>query len=145
MDRIRRKEHRLKFYNYSTSNYYFITINTYKKQNIFGRIENDTMLYNDLGKKLQEVCNNVYNDIKVKMICFQIMPNHIHFIIELIKDGGIKLSNAISYFKSTATKTVGVKKLWDRGYYDRVIRDEKEFVNVYNYILNNPYRDKYKW
>lgn len=142
---MKRKEHRLKTYDYSKANFYFITINTYKKQNIFGKIENNKMLYNDIGKLTNEICCNIYDNVKIKMICYQIMPNHIHFIIELIKDGDIKLANAISYFKSTISKKVKLKSLWDRGYYDRVIRDEKEYQNVFNYIINNPYRDKYKW
>ena len=145
MSEVRRKEHRLKYYDYSKSNYYFITINTYDKKDIFGVIENDKMIFNDAGNKLNELVPTIFDNGKAEIVVFQIMPNHIHFILEIKKDGAIKLSSAIGYFKSIATKELKIKPLWTRGYYDRVIRDEKEYNNEYNYIVNNPYRDKYKW
>lgn len=145
MSEVRRKEHRLKFYDYSKSNLYFITINTYNKEDFFGIIENDKMILNDSGSKLNKLFTSIFDNGKADIIVYQIMPNHIHFILEIKKDGAIKLSSAISYFKSIVTKELGIKQLWTRGYYDRVIRDEEEYYNVYNYIVNNPYRDKYKW
>ena len=93
-----------------------------------------------------DISKNILDKDKAEFLCFQIMPNHIHFIIELKKDGGIELKNIISYFKSTVSRNIKkIKPLWDRGYFDRVIRDEKEYNNVVKYILDNPYRDKYKW
>ena len=145
MSEVRRKEHRLKFYDYSKANMYFITINTYNKEDVFGIIDNDKMILNDVGSKLNELFTTIFDNGKAEVIVYQIMPNHVHFILELKNDGDIKLSSAVSYFKSSITRKIGIKPLWMRGYYDRVIRDEKEFNNVYNYIVNNPYRDKYKW
>ena len=145
MSEVRRKEHRLKFYDYSKANLYFITIDTYDKKDIFGVVKDDKMKFNSVGKLLNENYDKVFDNGKAEIVCFQIMPNHIHFILELKKDGDISLSSAISYFKASMTKKLGIKPLWMRGYFDRVIRDEKEFNNVYNYIINNPYRNKYKW
>ena len=114
-------------------------------EHIFGVVENDKMIFNDAGNKLNELVPTIFDNGKAEIVVFQIMPNHIHFILEIKKDGAIKLSSAIGYFKSIVTKELKIKPLWTRGYYDRVIRDEKEYNNVYNYIINNPYRDKYKW
>ena len=145
MSEVRRKEHRLKYYNYSKANLYFITIDTHNKQDKFGTIIDNKMKLNDAGKILNDNYKQIFDNGKAEIICFQIMPNHIHFILELKNDGDISLSGAISYFKSSVTRALDIKPLWMRGYYDRVIRNEKEFENVYNYIINNPYRDKYKW
>lgn len=145
MSEVRRKEHRLKYYDYSKANLYFITIDTYDKKDIFGIVKDNKMVLNDVGKTLNDTYNSVFDNGKAEIICFQIMPNHIHFILELKNDGDISLSGAVSYFKSCVTRRIGIKPLWMRGYYDRVIRDDREFENVYNYIINNPYRDKYKW
>lgn len=145
MDEVRRKEHRLKYYDYSKANLYFITIDTYDKKDIFGIIKDDKMILNNVGKILNDNYSLIFDNGKAEIICFQIMPNHIHFILELKNDGDITLPGAVSYFKASITKKIGIKPLWMRGYFDRVIRDEKEFKNVYNYIVNNPYRDKYKW
>ena len=129
MGEVRRKEHRLKYYDYSKANLYFITIDTYEKKDMFGIIKDDKMVLNDTGKVLNENYASVFDNGKAEIICFQIMPNHIHFIIELKNDGDMKLSGAVSYFKSCMTRKIGIKPLWMRGYYDRVIRDEKEFNN----------------
>lgn len=145
MSEVRRKEHRLKYYDYSKANLYFITIDTYDKKDIFGIVKDNKMVLNDVRKTLNDTYNSVFDNGKAEIICFQIMPNHIHFILELKNDGDISLSGAVSYFKSCVTRRIGIKPLWMRGYYDRVIRDDREFENVYNYIINNPYRDKYKW
>ena len=145
MNEARRKGHRLKFYDYSKANMYFITINTYNKQNVFGIVDNDKMILNDVGSKLNELFTTIFDNGKAEVMVYQIMPNHVHFILEIKHDGAIKLSSAIGYFKSICTKELGIKSLWARGYYDRVIRDEREYNNAFNYTINNPYRDKYKW
>lgn len=143
---MRRKDHRLKNYDYSTANFYFITINTKNRKHIFGSIKNNEMLYNENGNLVNEILPNIFDNGKVEIICYQIMPNHLHMIVKINKDGIIKLENAISYLKSTISrKVICEKPLWDRGYYDRVIRDDQEYKNVYNYIINNPYREKYQW
>jgi REP element-mobilizing transposase RayT len=139
-------KYRLKYFDYSSSNYYFITINTYKKEKYFGKIVNNEMIYNNNGKIVLSEKDIIFDKNVIEIMCFQLMPNHIHMIIELKKDGKIELKNAISYFKSILTRKINdIDKLWARGYYDRVIRNEKEYRNIYNYIINNPYMDKYKW
>ena len=81
MSEVRRKEHRLKYYDYSKSNYYFVTINTYDKKDIFGVVENDKMIFNDAGNKLNELVPTILDNGKAEIVVFQIMPNHIHGII----------------------------------------------------------------
>ena len=104
MSEVRRKEHRLKYYDYSKANLYFITIDTYEKKDMFGIIKDDKMVLNDNGKLLNENYGSVFDNGKAEIICFQIMPNHIHFILELKNDGDITLSGAVSYFKSCITR-----------------------------------------
>ena len=138
--------YRLKNYDYSQKNFYFITINTYKKSKYFGQIINNEMVCNRYGDIVLEEKDNIFDSNTIDIVCFQLMPNHLHMIVEFKVNGAIKLKNAVSYFKSYLTRKVkDINPLWSRGFYDRVIRDEKEFENVYKYILNNPYMDKYKW
>lgn len=55
----------------------------------------------------------------------------------------LPLSNIIGAFKTTSSKLIHQKGLinfhWQRSFYDRIIRDEKELNNAQNYILANPY------
>lgn len=81
------------------------------------------------------------------------MPNHIHMIIQINgKDGALPLHDVIRTFKSfTAVQCNKIDylkhtKLWQRNYYEHVIRNEREYWMIYEYIENNPLNwkiDKY--
>jgi len=73
------------------------------------------------------------------MICFAIMPNHVHLLIKPLH----KLSMVMQRVKGTSAK--GINDMmgrrgasWEKNYYDKAIRDEKHFRVVYQYIKNNP-------
>ncbi len=95
----------------------------------------------------------VYKSIELDE--FIIMPDHIHCIL-IINDDNYKtldrtkmlLSNAIQQFKKISTmqlKEMGYKgKLWQRSFYDRIIRNEKELYMVRKYIRENPLRYELK-
>jgi putative transposase len=77
-----RKSIRLKEYDYTEPNWYYVTICTHNRQNIFGRVENNKMILNDYGKiakkewlKTKEIRKNIDLDYYV------VMPNHFHGII----------------------------------------------------------------
>ncbi|HRE40977.1 MAG TPA: transposase [Ignavibacteria bacterium] len=81
----KRKSIRLKDFDYSKEGLYFITICVHNHECLFGKIENDNLLLNELGK----VANNFWIEIpnhfpSVELHEFIIMPNHIHGIIEIV-------------------------------------------------------------
>ncbi|MBQ3145784.1 MAG: transposase [Clostridia bacterium] len=78
------------------------------------------------------------------------MPNHIHIIIQIT--GGQRrppLQRIIQRFKSATTNKYFMYnkgKLWQRNYYEHIIRNEKEYLLIKQYIQNNPLnweKDKY--
>jgi len=84
---------------------------------------------------------------------FVVMPNHIHGIIIVKNDATrkkrVSLPEIIRQYKSLTTKrySEGVRKhgwepferkLWQRNYYERIIRDDREFNIMHEYIKNNP-------
>lgn len=140
----KRKNIRIKEYDYSSKGMYFITICTNNNKNIFGNIIDFKMIFNEYGEQLNEILMS-FNNQKYKIDYYQIMPNHIHLIIELKNNGMIDLSNAISQIKSKSTNLLQYKNLWQKNYYERIIRDENEYNNIVNYIVENPYREKYNW
>ncbi len=84
---MKRRKNTLRFegYNYSNSGAYFITICSYKKENIFGDIENGLMHLNNIGKIIQDCWYQITeNNNNVKLDDFVIMPNHIHGIIRIV-------------------------------------------------------------
>ncbi len=75
------------------------------------------------------------------LIAFAIMPNHIHIVILPKK----KLSVIMKMLKGNSSiqinKILNKKGVfWAREYYDKVIRDEKQFYNTIEYVLNNPFK-----
>lgn len=72
---------------------------------------------------------------------YVIMPNHIHFIIKIGNTGqpaaAPTLSRIVNQFKGYVTKQTG-NSIWQKGFYDHVIRDEDDYLTKANYIENNP-------
>jgi putative transposase len=66
------------------------------------------------------------------------MPNHIHGIVLFFRAGHARpLPVVIGSFKSAVTRMAG-RPIWQRGYYDRVIRDDAELEALRQYIADNP-------
>lgn len=104
--------------------------------------------YGDIVQKYINSINNTYQDLN---ICnYVIMPNHIHFIVEIIEEDingssgtptptNAKIPFIISTFKRLTNKESKIK-LWQRNYYEHIIRNEKEYLRTLEYIEYNPLR-----
>ena len=149
----KRKINRLKSWNYSNNGGYFITICTDNRKHVLSKIcVGDGFPVPQLTKTGQIVDDYIKN-INLKYSCvtvseYVIMPNHIHLLL-LIDNNGTgnpspTVGNIIGWFKYNTTKSVNEKyktagnKLWQRSYYDHIIRDEKDYMEKLNYILSNP-------
>ncbi len=139
-----RKNIRLKEYDYSSKGLYFITICVREMKHMFGIISNNSMTLNKYGELIDGTISN-YKNNKYEVLFYQIMPNHIHLILKLKNNEIIQLSSVVSKLKSECTFKIGLKNVWQKGYYERVIRDQKEYDNIVRYISENPFRDKYQW
>ena len=106
-----------------------------------------------------EKTNQIRQNAKIEQ--YIIMPNHIHFILEIFDDnhkGTVPRAPTVEKFGKPTSKTVctivrylksGVTRiynqknkiniqLWQRGFYERIIRNEKEYFLICEYIKNNP-------
>ena len=146
----KRKPTRLKNYDYSQNGYYFITICTHNRKNILCNIVGEGLCalpsieltpIGEIVKQSIEYINNNYNDVSVDK--YVIMPNHIHLIIA-IKTGGhrdppLQVYDIIGRFKSFAdNKYDGA--LWQRSFHDHIIRDQTDYLKIWNYIDTNPHK-----
>ena len=73
-----------------------------------------------------------------EMECFSIMPNHLHLLFKEL--GG--LDNVMKSLKGESSVVMNKElgrsgKFWVSGYFDKLIRDDKHFSRVYEYIQNN--------
>ena len=145
-----RKYIRLKDYDYSNIGYYYITICINNRQNILGEINNSIVELNILGKIIEEEWLKLEGTYKnIKLDKYIIMPNHIHGIIVIKEKKKISIMNIIGGYKSITSrkcnKKIGIKnnKIWQRSYYERIIRNEKELYKIRKYIIENPLKNKY--
>ncbi len=133
----KRKNIRLQGYDYSSNGCYFITICTDKRKNLLSKIVGG----DDLGAP-KKIILKPYGKIVENYI---IMPNHIHLLI-LIDNYGLPrssaptISNIISALKRFTNHDCHYK-LWKRGYYDHIIRNQSDFEYHWNYIEYNALKE----
>lgn len=162
--RPQRKSIRLKEYDYSQPGAYFITLVTQGRICRFGEIENGEMILNAAGEMVQEQWLALPKRFPmIELGAFVVMSNHGHgnIIINenvnravgagLVPTRAPTLGDIVGAFKSITTVEYirGVKKmgwprfekrLWQRNYYEHIIRDQKDWERIHLYIEANPSR-----
>lgn len=150
-----RKTIRLIEYDYSNEGMYFITICTKDRKCLLSEIEEcrcDDLSSRCRGehcssflpkltakgkvvekyiKKIEEIYKNVELDEYV------IMPNHIHMILVINRKQNNTISNIIQQLKGKITKEIRYS-IWQKLFYEHIIRNEKEYLQTKEYIINNP-------
>lgn len=135
---------------------YFVTINTHNREHSFGEIVNDEMEFSSLGI----IANKYWNAIPeyhpfAELNTFTVMPNHIHGLVIINKPFEVPPLDAIARYgpqsgnlaaiirgyKSSVTSYARQEQLpfrWQARFHDHIVRDEEEYMKIYNYIINNP-------
>ncbi len=157
-----RRSIRLKDYDYSQAGAYFITICTQNRECLFGEIKDGQMRLNEMGKITAiEWENTSVLRPNIELDEWVVMPNHFHGIIIILDGRGTarraptaveqfgkpvsgSIPTIIRSFKSAVTKRINEyrqmvgAKLWQRNYWERIIRNETELNHIREYIHNNP-------
>lgn len=169
-----RRPIRLNEYDNSFPNWYYVTICTQDRRNLFGKI-----ILNEAGWIVDEEWIRTKKIRKhIDLDFYTIMPNHLHgiIIIEQSHDSNIingrgelnspsrdntgriqyaptkdkfnspshTLGAIVRGFKSSVTKRIrellsdSGLKVWQRNYYEHIIRNEIDLHNIRQYIANNP-------
>jgi putative transposase len=155
-DRPNRRTVRLQDYDYSNAGAYFITVCTYHKIETLGHITADRIVQSKEGEIVATVWRSIPDRFPgVDLDEYMLMPNHIHGIIMLpdryvqygsTATGNPSLGKIIAYFKYLSTKLINQyrnqigERMWQRNYYEHVIRDEHDLSTIREYIQNNPRR-----
>ena len=145
----KRKRLRLKNYDYSQAGYYFITICVKNRENILSKIENvgssnarPKNILTEEGKVIEKHIKEIeimYQNIVVDE--YIIMPNHIHMILIINQKEKVTISRIVQQLKGKITKKLKYS-VWQKLFYEHIIRNEKEYLLVKEYIKNNPYNWK---
>ncbi len=159
-----RKAIRLKQYDYSAPGKYFVTICAIDKMFIFGEINNTEMILNESGRIMEKVLLSIADRFtNVEIDVYSIMPNHVHLIISILPESEsvaraihelplqdakyrrrMSLPKIIGYLKMNSAKQINRIKdnsgsrVWQRNYYEHIMRNEKTFDEIYAYIQSNP-------
>ena len=149
MDYPQRKTIRLKNYDYSTPGYYFITVCAKDKKKLFGDVAAGDEFSQSLPvlcKHGETVCEQLeamrsfYSNIALEK--YVVMPNHVHMLLQVKAEQGTRpstLSAFVGTFKRFCSKGCG-EDLWQSRSYDHVVRNEKDYQRIWEYIDNNPTR-----
>ena len=160
----KRKDLRLKQYDYSSAGVYFVTICTKDRKRILsdiikpsvgvGALDDPQIQLKPIGKIVEKYLLSSENILGVKIDRYVIMLDHIHVIIVLYpdeyaswKDGASKappptnemLPHIVSTFKRFCNKEIG-NNIFQRGYIEHIIRDREDYETRIKYIYENPIR-----
>ena len=155
-----RKQIRLKDYDYSQNGFYFITIGTKDRQPLFWKNAGTDMLFQDssdtsdfvrsnlseYGKFADRAINAIplhYTNVKIDK--YVIMPDHVHLILIIANDEDGQIISAptksiitvIGQLKRWISKEIGFP-VWQKSFYEHIIRDQDDYITKAEYILNNP-------
>ena len=147
-ERPERKLLRLKDWDYGGAGYYFVTVCVKEKKHLLGRCVGADVLIgphvelSQYGKYTEDVLSKMPSVDK-----YVVMPNHIHviFAIPSQKDDGSgpmgtsapTIPSLVRYFKRMVTQQCG-ETIWQRSYYDHIIRNDSDYLRIWNYIDTNP-------
>ena len=140
----RKSSPRLRGFDYRVAGYYFITICTFNREPRFGNVRDEKMILNSTGRIIErswQYLPDHYSNLKLDE--YVIMPNHFH-AIAILEGNGHELSEIVRGFKTRSARRVNRLEyktgfhLWQRSFYDHVIRDDRDLDAIREYIVNNP-------
>ena len=155
-----RKPNRLEGFDYASNGVYFITICVKDRKCILSRISvgadiirpNQAIL-SEIGLTVDEAVRAIpdhYDGVCVDK--YVIMPNHIHLLLRIVGSGGriisaptgaafekqnVSVSTIVGSLKRYVSRELGIS-IWQKSYYDHVIRDDYDYQLRWQYIENNP-------
>ena len=165
MDLPKRKQIRLRAYDYSAPGAYFVTICTHDRRCILSSIAVGALheapaisvRLTQLGQIVDETIRSLperYSDLTVDQ--YVVMPNHIHLLLRIraeralreapLREDGTRslLAKAVGYLKMNSSKRIHEIKpemqVWQRSYHEHVIRNEEDYRQIWEYIDTNPAR-----
>ena len=164
MSTHRRQPTRLSRFDYAQQGAYFVTLCTRSRACLFGDVVNEEMRLNDIGKLAHRLWEEIPTHFpQVETDVWVIMPNHVHGVIIIAaphvgathasplpqRPSGPRkrsLGAVVGAYKSAVSKHahrsghLSGLPIWQRNYYDHVIRDDAGLDRIRQYIADNPAR-----
>ena len=151
MERPVRKPNRLRGYDYSQPGCYFVTICVRDRLPLLRRgaqcaPASDLPPLTEAGRAVEQAIKGIsehYEMISVDK--YVVMPNHVHLLLRIENDGRTlcaptkrtSVARVIKMMKEAVTKSIGLP-IWQKGYHDHVVRDDTDYLRIWDYIETNP-------
>ena len=133
-----RKSARIPGYDYSSCNYYFVTICTWHRKCIFGLPNAQSYCGKIAEREISQLASH-YQGVAVDK--YAVMPNHVHMIL-VLENSSQNLNQIVAQYKAGVTREIRKRNsemtVWQRFYHDHVIRDQKAYEKIWAYIEANP-------
>jgi putative transposase len=162
----RRKQIRLREYDYSSAGAYFLTVCVKDGIGMFGEIVDGEMIQNEYGNIVKSCWDELHvHYSQIELDAFIVMPNHVHGIIIIHDSVGaihelplrwtprqrrqMLLPKIVGRFKQNSAKRINELRgsppssVWQRNYFDHIIRNEKSLNRIREYIVTNP--ERWQW
>jgi len=148
----KRKRTRLEEFDYSSHGAYFVTLCTKDRRCILGEIVGAAapggpqIRLNKTGEAVEKYIATASKKPGIAVEYCVIMPNHVHLLIFVTADAGppgaaaptkAAIPEAVRALKRLVNREVG-QDIWQRGYHDHIIRNEKDYLTHWQYIDENP-------
>ena len=138
----KRKRTRVPGFDYSSVQAYFVTTVAAGRERIFscinGRGQIELLPTGKIVQQHIEALAAHYECVQVQK--YVIMPDHIHIIIFIGQRDERKrpsINQIMAAFKAGVSREIG-RPIWQRSYYDHIIRSQSDYDEVWQYIENNP-------
>ena len=136
-----RKNIRLQSAAYEQNGIAFVTLCSARKALIFGFIKNGFLHPTPVGNSVLEAIENMKDSRPgITITDAVLMPNHLHILIQRERTARgkiITLGRFVGLLKETVSRQWG-KGIWQRGYYDHLIRTPRDLAEVREYMASNP-------
>lgn len=132
---------------------YFITICAVNRAMIFGKLDGTVLQPSQLGEIVQQFWLAIpLHSQTIQLDQYIVMPNHIHGLLQILpsptyqKQLGPTVSTVINQYKAAVTLHASQlhrkpgEAVWQRGFYEHVVRDERDLYRIREYITTNPLR-----
>lgn len=138
---------RLREFDYSLPGAYFLTVCTKSRRQILSTIHEGYTILSAVGRICETQLLLLEERYPIKIERHVIMPNHVHMLLSLYRaeqSPAPTISDILCSWKSVTTKLVNTEMhtpgnvVWQRSFYDYVVRNEDDFRDVWQYIDNNP-------
>ena len=150
IDRPNRRTVRLPDFNYRDPGAYYVTLCVQDSRWLFGEVIQSSMVLSSFGRLVDEAWNGLRDRWEGVAIddWHVVMPNHFHGIV-VIEDISRRvkpprLGDIVARFKASSTTAIRKEsqtpnlQVWQRSFYEHVVRDELDLQRIRTYIENNP-------